>query len=247
MHNYHDVFNTFPYGAHGDVHGSWVRSLLPYIEQAPLYSKYNESVRYEDPLNLPVTTMRLPAHQCPSDTPTAFYNGIMQGNYAVNLGNTTVYRISPYGGVTFNKAPFEVTNLRSQAIKSYGINQVSDGTSNTLMLGEVRQGQNAVDLRGLTWWGRGAGFTTYNPPNSSAPDYLEYCPAASNTTKWPCLLSNGYDTGTQPYNFSARSVHVGGVQVTLCDGSVRFISENIDITTWRNLSGMQEGQVVGDF
>jgi hypothetical protein len=47
---------------------------------------------------------------------------------------------------------------------------------------------------------------------------------------------------------SARSYHLGGVQVALGDGSVRFIPNNINLTVWRNLGSSQDGQAIsGDF
>jgi hypothetical protein len=70
-------------------------------------------------------------------------------------------------------------------------------------------------------------FNHYFTPNANVPD-----------------CHNGF------HNFaitSARSAHEGGVQVGLCDGSVRFISENIDGTIWRGLSTRRGGEVLGSF
>ena len=47
--------------------------------------------------------------------------------------------------------------------------------------------------------------------------------------------------------FAARSEHTGGIQTVLCDGSVRFISDNIDLTLWRGLSTRAGGEVLGEF
>ena len=46
----------------------------------------------------------------------------------------------------------------------YGFRDISDGTSHTLMIGEIRQGQHDEDLRGLTWWAPAAGFTAHYRP-----------------------------------------------------------------------------------
>ena len=51
----------------------------------------------------------------------------------------------------------------------------------------------------------------------------------------------------QRMTLAARSRHTGGVQSALCDGSVRFFSENIDRLTWRRLGSSQDGQVIGEF
>ena len=45
----------------------------------------------------------------------------------------------------------------------------------------------------------------------------------------------------------ARSRHTGGVNASFCDGSVRFISNNIDLPTWVALSSMTAGDLVGDY
>ena len=46
---------------------------------------------------------------------------------------------------------------------------------------------------------------------------------------------------------TAASLHTGGVTVAMCDGSVRFVSENLDITVWRGLGTRDKGEVVRDF
>jgi prepilin-type processing-associated H-X9-DG protein len=46
---------------------------------------------------------------------------------------------------------------------------------------------------------------------------------------------------------TANSLHTGGVHVMLCDGSVRFVSENIDIRNWRAIGSMNGGETVNEF
>jgi prepilin-type processing-associated H-X9-DG protein len=61
-----------------------------------------------------------------------------------------------------------------------------------------------------------------------------------------CTVIGGSGTeGNQV--FSSRSHHAGGSQVAMCDGAVRFVSNNIDLTVWRNLSTSRGGEVVSDF
>jgi len=49
------------------------------------------------------------------------------------------------------------------------------------------------------------------------------------------------------YVFGARSRHTGGVNVLLCDGSVRFVTNSIDTRTWQALSTTQGSEVIGDY
>ena len=252
MHNYHDTVNRFPYASHGATYGGWVLFVMPYLDQAPLYNKWDHSTQYYVAPNVSLTQGRLAAHSCPSDTPTATWiaTGMPNYNYAVNFGNTSNARVSPLNGVTFSKAPFHYEGFRGSGPGiSYGLRDITDGTSNTLMLAEVRNGIFNNDLRGLTWFGSHSGFTTHNSPNTATPDYSEsqWCPAGASTPDLPCAGSSGDSTGATPLNMSARSRHTGGVQVALCDGAVRFISNNIDLNTWRALSSMQGNETISEF
>ena len=164
-------------------------------------------------------------------------------------------RVSPLNGVTFHGAPFYYEEDGATKITSVNFSAIRDGTSNTLMLAEVRQGGtlgtdgSQTDLRGLIWYGHHAGITTLEMPNTSVPDYLltgEWCPDPTGAASlgMPCAAASGQST---PLNLSARSTHSGGVNVALCDGSVRFISNSINQTTWQNLGSSQDGLVVGDY
>ncbi len=255
MHNYHDTHGTLPIGAHGTTNGNvWVRYLLPYIDQANLYNKWDETRLYHQSPNLPLTETRIATYGCPSDTWTSSWsaNNIPNYNYAVNLGTTSSYRNSPLNGVTFREAPFYAEHDFTQPALVYSFRDITDGTSNTLLVAEVRQGQNNDDLRGLTWWGRAAGFTTMHGPNTTTPDRLPsgFCPTASQAAQlpqWPCAAETAADSGANPSHFSARSRHEGGVQALLGDGAVRFVSENINLGLWRNLSGQADGNTIGEW
>jgi prepilin-type N-terminal cleavage/methylation domain-containing protein/prepilin-type processing-associated H-X9-DG protein len=267
MHNYHDQLRSLPVGAWACCWGTWQVSVLPYIEQQPLYNKYNQGGKatgdwntvYFSAANVAVTTQRLSAFTCPSDSPQAVsLSGYLltQHNYAANYGNTGYFTqdgdgsaASPVGGVTFGGAPFA---LSACAVgKAYRFSDIRDGLSNTLMFGEVIQGQStsaaAIDIRGFTWWGLGAGFTTFLPPNSSSPDIMTdsgYCQTADPNP--PCDPI-GMSSPNRPANLAARSRHPGGVNVGLCDGSVRFVSDTIAINTWRYLSTTHGGEALDSF
>jgi prepilin-type processing-associated H-X9-DG protein len=123
---------------------------------------------------------------------------------------------------------------------------VSDGLSNTMAFSETVQG-HSKDLRGFAWWNGGAHFETHLGPNSSQPDILEnisYCiPPSTDVYNPPC---DG-PTTANPENIAARSRHPNGVMTCLCDGSVRFIPNSINLDTWRAISTAGGREVAGDF
>jgi prepilin-type N-terminal cleavage/methylation domain-containing protein len=250
MHNYHDTTNRLPIGYCGDVTGDgWIKGILPYIDQAPLFAQWIESQNYNDGgNNQKLCGIRMAAMTCPSDSAGNWYNSVCQYNYSVNLGNTSSMRVSPFNSVIFNRSPFHNENNANAAGVAYRLADISDGTSNTLLMMEVRQGPATLDLRGLTWWGPGSGVTAFYTPNTTSPDalnggFFNNTPAQG----MPGQAYAGLADATNPLIFSSRSKHTGGVHVAMCDGAIRFVSNNIDVNTWRNLSGMQEGAVVGDF
>ena len=271
MHLYHDVHRNLPVGAWGCCWGTWQGHVLPHLEQTSLANLYvwgQDLQRYGGTLNLVVTTKNLPAFTCPSDSPwigTSF-SGVTSHNYVANFGNTG-YRVPADAialnlervveqnmfGITYGGAPFERTGhnfdsfQRPKAVRAFGFASISDGTSNTLLLSETVQGRESGgvrDLRGFTWFGNGAKFMTYLTPNSSQPDVLaalSQCNIPAGNP--PCTGS----TSSRPITFAARSKHTGGVQTAMVDGSVSFVSQNIDAITWNGLGTSQGGEVLGSF
>jgi len=238
MQNHHDAYKTLPRGVEtkSAVLGTWVVKVLPYIDQQPLHDLYVWTTAYSSaPNTTNVTNQRLAALTCPSDFPNTPFGGITNNNYAVNWGNTPLNYLAPgsdengqfptYLGVTFGGAPF------TQA-KSFKLTDITDGTSNTLMLAEVIQGQGN-DLRGFTWWGHAAPFMAYIGPNSASPDIIYTSGYCVNTSPNPPCIAMAADRACL---MGARSRHTGGVQVALCDGTARFIASSILLTTWRALS-----------
>jgi prepilin-type processing-associated H-X9-DG protein len=158
-------------------------------------------------------------------------------NYAVCGGSGTTYGARPNGApTTFTPQPGMFNGLnRIQKIK---LTNVTDGLTNTIMIGEVRQGQNS-DLRGFIWWGDATAMSTFAPPNTSSPDQIYTAGYCNNqaTQGMPC-------TGTGGATFYSRSRHPGGVNVCLGDGSVRFISDSVSPTVWLLMGPIDDGQVI---
>jgi len=252
MHNYHDTYRKLPIGAFSCCWGTWKVPVLPYIEQQALFEIYAEGPkcddsvpnRYGHAVNLPVTTARgLSAFYCPSDQPHNPIGNIQSHNYVVNFGNTAYDQQANLNGVIFGQAPFRrVTSncIGGTGKVCYDFASILDGLSNTLLTSEVIIGQGR-DLRGFSWWSDACQFTTYLTPNSPLPDRIYTTYYCNNTRpNPPCAAS----TATDPTMFAARSRHPGGVMAGKCDGSVDFISETIDIATWRALSTSQGGEMI---
>lgn len=144
-----------------------------------------------------------------------------------------------------------------------------DGPSQQFMFGELRAGLTPYDPRGI--WAMGlpgasiqnAGRGWYNPsPNNmlwsngggdggdeledlggNAPPSADFCTAQTAALGMGCNA-----TGTSMTSAMARSMHIGGVNMAMADGSVRFVSNSVDQLTFIRLEATQDGQVVsGDF
>jgi prepilin-type processing-associated H-X9-DG protein len=198
-----------------------------------------------------VVQNRIVTLTCPSDEPQVDVGDEKrQGtsatfhNYVANYGNTNHIgwdHLVPGNPayIKYLSSPFvgDDWNLKHQRISKF--KKISDGLSKTLLASETVQGRNG-DLRGFTWWGWSAGFETFAAPNASTPDYLQikdYCkPTDPNP---PCAGQTGANT----MKAGARSRHPGGVNAVMCDGSVQFIVDDVDLATWRAASTTKGDEV----
>ncbi len=248
---YADSFRgAFPVGSYSCCSGTWQMGLLPYIEQKALFDLYkgygqvgpsgeiDVTLRYSAGSNTDVTKQLIKVYTCPSDNKVPPRGVITFHNYVGNYGNTTQNRKTPHGVQTdgqpnkYGKAPFISVANSNQSPQVMRLPDVIDGLSSTLAFSEVIKGQRG-DLRGFGWWNGGAHFETYLPPNSNQPDAPEqdiYC--INQHPNPPCTAP----TTANPQNMAARSRHPGGVNVTMCDGAVRYMSDNVNLDTWRFLS-----------
>ncbi len=259
QHMYHDAnTNLMPMvGPGGCCWGTWTVLIMPYVEQENVYKLYQNwggtdagntnfpaasngaSPRYaSSPNSTNVTGRRYSVLSCPSDQDNTPISAITNINYVVNGGNGSTYGgngPAPLpAGYSRSYGMFDGAN-RTRKIK---LTDVTDGLTNTIMMGEVLQGQSR-DLRGFAWWGDASAFSTYYPPNTNANDLIYTAVYCNNQP-----LKNLPCSGAGGALFSSRSRHSGGVNVTLGDASVRFMSSNIDPTTWRNMGPGSDGSVI---
>ena len=280
LHNYHDINKVFPPGrvrthqsgiqSWNTSNVSWAARILAQIDQKPLFdrvdwgqTKGNRGVNAANPGG--AMRARLPAFRCPSDpldgggkrlqlpdgtilTGASPNNNYGQTNYLGNLG--TYARIQNMGN---RGARGRFTGIFSQNSK-VKIADITDGTSNTLLVSECAIGfphrrVNATETNGVfTCPQEGpAERNGFRQTGNSwfygeRPNSLVFTTQVGPNSK---LLDCG--SNTDRAMFASRSSHVGGVQCVLADGSVRFASESMDLSIWQNLGNKRDGNVVEDF
>ena len=259
LHNYHDTHNVFPFGTISRINGvapapgtsntrqNWFHMTLPFIEQANLYAAISPRIEANVfPGSWPEATTIIAAFMCPSDpeNPKTVQQGF-HGNYLPVHG-------SSHAGANNS---FAITDGMFYPLSRTKLTDIKDGTSNTAMIGEIRLQKDSLpalgvgnvvcggthDLRGRyynTHHGN-ATVTTLRPPNTPVGDVAQYC---NGTPQVPCRQCSSGLTETH-----MRSWHTGGVQIALADGSIRFISDNIDTTTFQGVGTIRSGEVLGEF
>ncbi|MCA9064883.1 MAG: DUF1559 domain-containing protein [Planctomycetaceae bacterium] len=242
MHNYEGTYGCFPIGHfyRGHFDGSltdqdggtafgWSYSILPFIEQDNLFKQFdsrfplaNTSFPQSDQ-NAKLASQDLPAFRCPSDTRPAVLNTGAAGNPgSIRPQATTSYKgacssFSTIGATNINRSN-GLFNRDTNGLQPIRIRDITDGTTNTVMAGE----QDDTAWAGARLYGgvnAGSGYA-----NGNSNRLLIHGEFAINSKAWPTDTSNG------PAR-TASSRHTGGAHFLLCDGSVRFISENIQHTT----------------
>jgi len=241
LHNYHDSFRVFPNsdpGATGLSRASAFTSILPYLEQGPAYRLYDFGKGNSDPANRQVVSQRISVYLCPSASiprevplPGCDANDRAPGTYAVSVGSDDPWGTTASG----NPHNGAIVNTASGTTR---ISALTDGTSQTLLIGESAWTfEDYVFTSGpcggqIRW-----GFTYWSSP---------YPLATAFSTKGPFNPKRMDGDSTRLSNF--RSEHPAGlVQFGLADGSVRGLSEQIDHALLDALATRAGGEIAGEF
>jgi len=248
MHGYHARTGQFPAGftsgaatVNGEGTGpgwGWAAVLLPDLEQDNLARTISYNLDITHPANAAARVRPLAIFLCPSDSPpgptfmttTEAGAPIVEVAFANYVGMGGTYEVTAYpdtgNGVLYRNSRTRVADI-------------TDGTSQTLMVGE-RSSRRSPQT---TWVGAVTGSS--NPPTNPTYDY-EGPPTL-------CLTNTGEAAdGRVPNNpldhvEDSNSSHIQGVNFLLCDGSVRAIRSSINPVTWEALGTRSGGEVVGDY
>jgi len=245
----------------------WV-FLLPYIDQAPAYNMYNFNVcsSMSSPYGLPVAgtdatnvaviSSNQPWLNCPSH-PFAGQSvtsgaGTASDFYSRNQARRTSYAFST-GSFTDYSGPYQSTSgdIRVGAFGNSGaarIGDITDGTSNSAFVGESWGGGNYKTSTSYGPWGLSGTHTSchgYTPSASSTA--LTSANVAAYSADWGINRPYLNDALKRTYAWVFNSGHVGGAHFLMGDGTVRFLSENMDYLVLCKLTYIRDGNVTGEF
>ncbi|MBI1344934.1 DUF1559 domain-containing protein [bacterium] len=269
LHNYHDNFLVFPQ-AHGSIVGAnswegrgiWV-AILPYIDQAPMFNQYNFDVTYRSQAAT-IVNSKLAAYVCPSDVA---WNGNEGGcNYAGSGGSTVNIWSNSSNGIfqRFSKTGIrDVLDGTSQVImvgeQLHGDNvQGTAGDADHTRAPTAPTFANADFPTQAELLNAATGSCTITPTAEaslsqcgrdwSAPYYgqsLFNTAAPPNWKQRSCAFGGGFGLCADRSGIAvSRSRHTGGVHVTMADGAVKFISENVDLLVWQRAGARNDNNPI---
>jgi prepilin-type N-terminal cleavage/methylation domain-containing protein/prepilin-type processing-associated H-X9-DG protein len=253
------------------IYGNWVISLLPFAEEGNLV--FNPKRPLSDATNR-LREAKLPWMLCPSDpyTDQPFVRGgdpYARGSFALSVGpdgncvSGTITEEGPcVAGFTAIGTPLETKNSQVWGSGIGGVNRafriadITDGTSHTIAVVEIRAGLSNMDPRGVWSLGqvgssliaRAGLYGDADHPNATtSADTFIGCTQLTVTLGVGTLLAENMGcnvTGTSGEANTlagSRSTHSGGVNVLMCDGSVHFILDDIAPTVWHGLQTRASG------
>jgi len=261
MHNYHDTFNEFPMGVMNPAgiascaSTSWVNAgrnhtiysyLLPYLDQAPLYNLINFSLpagpAFQSGCDFggnasdsqyPTIAKKLAALRCPSDTPigepVTYSYDASNRYYDITGGYRTSYGFVVTSNMYVMSLPWGAdpsTTKSAIGINGSGnIAAITDGTTNTLLFMEQS-------------------YRKSFPFGPFIHAWALYSEVQVSTARPIGLLNALPDQLRQE---AAGSKHTGGAHGLLADGSVRFLSQNMNVNTYAALGTCAGSEVLGEF
>jgi len=264
LHNYHLACKAFPAGNINQTagfcpgmdeptesfamwYGNWLISLLPYLEQSVLHDRYDYRCFNDSEQNRGVREASIATYTCPSDydvsavavpaagPASANHTGYMPGSYRAVSGRSDdgmnyldsemMYAYQPR-----SRGPIHLVGVWGFHHETFA--HIRDGTSNTLMVGESTT-RTSPGFR--TFWAYPFGYFALSGVTTQSRillgDYDE------------CVQAGGAG-GASPCKRGWGGLHSTGVNFALCDGSVRFIGDTIDMRILSDMATIAGGEPV---
>jgi prepilin-type N-terminal cleavage/methylation domain-containing protein/prepilin-type processing-associated H-X9-DG protein len=244
LHNYHSAMRTFPAGGTTHANGGWsfAATILDYMEQNTLADQIDTSVPSDTAPNTALRTRAVDTYICPTRGPTGYdlnAGGVTSGmgpeiyQYLQYLGIMGAKGTNEFAGESY-PAPEEPLGgggyCRNGALQNgeyVSLRDLTDGSSNTIMLGEHSWESN-----------------TYRPWTLSQGNTLEYT-ACTKNIEFP-MNSIGIEVLGQNQEFndvSFGSLHPGGCHFLFADGSTQFLRENIRLGVLKGAATIRDREL----
>jgi prepilin-type N-terminal cleavage/methylation domain-containing protein len=255
MHNYHSASGVFPFGF-DTLEASWSMCLLPYIEQKNLFDTL---VHQEDGIgnwfpngstNEIACGTLIPVMRCPSMAVAEHIDGsnianrvpISYRGNASSVATSDNQSTAVPGTAWLSQTKLDGILFGCSSVR---IRDVTDGTSNTILFGESYcdpdfiQNGNQMDY----WMIGHPQMENWLPGNDDGTEFTE---ALGSTA---VRMNTRFDPSVSGYlkEIGYGSYHTSGAFFTFADGSVRFVSENINPSLYQALGSRNGKEVVGDF
>jgi len=249
IHNYHDTFLAFPLSAHysqGSCGGqapwnenyyryAWGAAILPFLEQTALYNNISFDKNYNFKANtLTDIGMTVDVYLCPSDPQGdprtirtgAISNGGPDNKDDLGRSNMASTADSTDWSCASNRARTDGDGILFNG-STTNFASVTDGTSNTFLVGEVTGGKSG-SYEGNYW---------------SVMNHADTAGGINGIHTIPGGRTGSWSLDTQEFS----SFHPGGCHFLMGDGSVPFLSENINQATLARLTARADGEVIGEY
>ncbi|AMV19149.1 DUF1559 domain-containing protein [Planctomyces sp. SH-PL14] len=251
VHNYESTMGCFPPGRltystpaapGGQTTNGYLAFILPYVEQANLYNRYDYDKGCFSIDNQPVLSTVIPTYICPA-TPVAdrtltLVNQVDASQPTVKAAVTDYFGIRNIRRVVPTGSPV-VASDGAMPAGIVRIRDIVDGTSNTNLLIEMA-GRPEQFIMGKSLGKVGGGFDFYAVWAGNVAMAINNYSSDGTATPGPCIMNCNNQ-------FQAYSFHAGGAQSVLCDGSVRFLSENMSADNYFRLGCLNDREIVGEF
>lgn len=249
LHNYHETHSLFPSTGFPTVLGmgngfGWGAMILPQIDQGPLYSQLNfGALNTGTASNVSLINTPLAVFRCPTSTATPNYQvtNVTAPLVAYSVATSSYMGVIGADVDCSSNLFFVPGDGLFKSRRRVRISEVTDGTSQTLAIGEWRD-YDSVTFMPSKFEGWHTTWCCYEMANGSGSISGGFKSVSS------IRMPLNYEYCINPdKTLSLSSEHVGGVQALFVDGSVRFLSESMELTLLQRLATIGGGEVVGDF